>query len=127
MQNGLRLGHIQRLWRSVAADLRYGRFNTVTVSSSFPRDVSYMRPLQHQKPRLHEAKRLMVSEFLDTTTAAIEVGMKANSNYREYARLYGQRPAATYSLCSPGESSVYFRFAYDSERFAPTALRASNA
>ena len=53
-----------------------------------------MSPLQYQKRlRLHEARRLMMSEFLDTTSAALEVGYESPTQFiREYARLFGQPP-----------------------------------
>jgi len=56
--------------------------------------MSAMSPLQYQKRlRLHEARRLMMSEFLDTTSAALEVGYESPTQFiREYARLFGQPP-----------------------------------
>lgn len=56
--------------------------------------MSAVSPLQYQKHlRLHEARRLMMSEFLDTTSAALEVGYESPTQFiREYARLFGQPP-----------------------------------
>ena len=53
-----------------------------------------MSRLQYQKQlRLHEARRLMMAEFLDTTSAALEVGYESPTQFiREYARLFGQPP-----------------------------------
>lgn len=53
-----------------------------------------MSPLQYQKTlRLSEARRLMLSERLDATTAAIQVGYESPSQFsREYRRLFGAPP-----------------------------------
>ncbi len=53
-----------------------------------------MGPLQYQKElRLREARRLMLSECMDVTTAAMEVGYESSSQFtREYKRLFGQPP-----------------------------------
>jgi AraC-like DNA-binding protein len=58
------------------------------------RAMSAMSPLQYQKRlRLHEARRLMMSEFLDIASAALEVGYESPTQFiREYARLFGQPP-----------------------------------
>ncbi len=56
--------------------------------------ITAMGPLQYQKElRLHEARRLMLSNSMDVTTAAIEVGYESSSQFtREYKRLFGQPP-----------------------------------
>lgn len=56
--------------------------------------VTSMGPLQYQKElRLREARRLMLSECMDVTTAAMEVGYESSSQFtREYKRLFGQPP-----------------------------------
>ena len=56
--------------------------------------VTSMGPLQYQKElRLREARRLMLSECMDITTAAMEVGYESSSQFtREYKRLFGQPP-----------------------------------
>jgi AraC-like DNA-binding protein len=56
--------------------------------------VTAMTPMQYQKQlRLHEARRLMVVEFLDVGTAAYSVGYQSPSQFsREYSRLYGLSP-----------------------------------
>lgn len=53
-----------------------------------------MTPLQYQKQlRLVEARRLMVAEDANVTTAAYTVGYESVSQFsREYARLFGVPP-----------------------------------
>ncbi len=53
-----------------------------------------MSPLQYQKwLRLNEARRLMLNEERDATTAALEVGYESPSQFsREYSRLFGNSP-----------------------------------
>lgn len=53
-----------------------------------------MSPLQYQKQlRLTEARRLMLSERLDASTAAFRVGYESPSQFsREYRRLFGAPP-----------------------------------
>ncbi len=53
-----------------------------------------MSPLQYQKMlRLNEARRLMLAERLDATTAAFNVGYESASQFcREYGRLFGAPP-----------------------------------
>ncbi|RKP55661.1 AraC family transcriptional regulator [Pararobbsia silviterrae] len=56
--------------------------------------VTAMSPLQYQKQlRLHEARRLMLSEVLDAATASHRVGYESASQFsREYRRLFGEPP-----------------------------------
>ncbi len=58
------------------------------------RALTAMSPLQFQKRlRLNEARRLMLSEPLDATTAAFQVGYESTSQFsREYSRLFGSPP-----------------------------------
>ncbi len=58
------------------------------------RAVTAMSPLQYQKwLRLHEARKLMLNEFLDASTAAFRVGYESTSQFgREYLRLFGAPP-----------------------------------
>ncbi len=58
------------------------------------KSVTSMGPLQYQKElRLREARRLMLSERMDVTTAAMEVGYESSSQFtREYKRLFGKPP-----------------------------------
>ena len=59
------------------------------------RAVTAMSPLQYQKwLRLYEARRLMLTEEQDATTAAFQVGYESPSQFsREYSRLFGAPPA----------------------------------
>ncbi|ULA62978.1 MAG: Helix-turn-helix transcriptional regulator, AraC family [Nitrospira sp.] len=58
------------------------------------RTVTAMSPLQYQKwLRLNEARRLMLTERLDATTAAFQVGYESPSQFsREYSRSFGAPP-----------------------------------
>jgi AraC-like DNA-binding protein len=58
------------------------------------RQLTAMSPLQYQKwLRLNEAKRLMLNEHLDVTSAAFKVGYESPSQFsREYSRLFGAPP-----------------------------------
>lgn len=53
-----------------------------------------MSPLQFQKKiRLNEARRLMLTQHLDASRAAFEVGYESPSQFsREYSRLFGSPP-----------------------------------
>lgn len=58
------------------------------------RTMTAISPLQFQKQlRLQEARRLMLSEHIDATTAAFQVGYESPSQFsREYNRLFGAPP-----------------------------------
>jgi AraC-like DNA-binding protein len=58
------------------------------------RSMTALSPLQYQKQlRLQEARRLMLSEHLDASSAAYEVGYESPSQFsREYNRLFGAPP-----------------------------------
>ena len=58
------------------------------------RAVTAMSPLQYQKwLRLNEARRLLLTENQDATTAAFQVGYESPSQFsREYSRLFGAPP-----------------------------------
>jgi transcriptional regulator GlxA family with amidase domain len=58
------------------------------------RALTAMSPLQYQKwLRLNEARRLMLAENQDATTAAFQVGYESPSQFsREYSRLFGDPP-----------------------------------
>jgi AraC-like DNA-binding protein len=58
------------------------------------RALTAMSPLQYQKwLRLSEARRLMLAENQDATTAAFQVGYESPSQFsREYSRLFGNSP-----------------------------------
>lgn len=59
-----------------------------------------MSPLQYQKwLRLNEAKRLMLVEHLDVSSAAFNVGYESPSQFsREYSRLFGVPPKRDIAL-----------------------------
>jgi AraC-like DNA-binding protein len=58
------------------------------------KSVTAMSPLQFQKQlRLQEARRLMLGQNLDATSAAYHVGYEDSSHFnREYKRLFGEPP-----------------------------------
>ena len=58
------------------------------------RTLTAMSPLQFQKSlRLNEARRLMLTERQDATTAAFQVGYESASQFsREYSRFFGAPP-----------------------------------
>lgn len=58
------------------------------------RSLTAMSPLQYQKNlRLNEARRLMLLEHLDATSAALQVGYESPSQFsREYSRMFGAPP-----------------------------------
>ncbi|MDD4274835.1 MAG: AraC family transcriptional regulator [Desulfobacter postgatei] len=58
------------------------------------RALTAMSPLQYQKwMRLHESRRLMLTDRLDAATAAFQVGYESPSQFsREYSRLFGAPP-----------------------------------
>lgn len=58
------------------------------------RSLTSLSPLQYQKNlRLQEARRLMLAEHMDATTAAFQVGYESSSQFsREYNRLFGAPP-----------------------------------
>ncbi len=60
------------------------------------KQVTALSPLQYQKQlRLHQARRLMLAEGLDATSAAHRVGYESASQFsREYRRLFGAPPRA---------------------------------
>ncbi|BBI33480.1 AraC family transcriptional regulator [Cohnella abietis] len=58
------------------------------------KSITSMSPLQYQKAlRLHEARRLMISESIDATTACNLVGYASPSQFnRDYSRFFGSPP-----------------------------------
>ncbi len=65
--------------------------------------VTHMSPLQFQKSvRLMEARTLMLSQRLDATRTAYQVGYESPSQFsREYSRMFGQPPARDIALLRP--------------------------
>jgi AraC-like DNA-binding protein len=72
---------------------RQVNMSTSTFHHHF-RAVTAMSPLQYQKwLRLNEARRLLLAEDQDATTAAFQVGYESPSQFsREYSRLFGAPP-----------------------------------
>lgn len=58
------------------------------------KEITTMGPLQYQKHlRLQEARRLMLTDSMSVTAAALEVGYESPSQFnREYKRLFGLSP-----------------------------------
>lgn len=58
------------------------------------RAMASMSPLQYQKHlRLHEARRILLSEDVDAGTAAVRVGYESATQFnREYRRMFGAPP-----------------------------------
>lgn len=71
----------------------YVQMSTSSFHHHF-RALTAMSPLQFQKwLRLNEARRLMLTEQLDASTAAFRVGYESPSQFsREYSRLFGAPP-----------------------------------
>ncbi len=69
------------------------RMSTSTFHHHF-RALTAMSPLQYQKwLRLNEARRLMLTDRLDASTAAFRVGYESASQFsREYSRQFGAPP-----------------------------------
>jgi AraC-like DNA-binding protein len=67
--------------------------STSTLHHRF-KAVTAMSPLQYQKQlRLQEARRLMLCENLDVSSAGYRVGYESPSQFsREYSRLFGEPP-----------------------------------
>jgi len=70
--------------------------STSTLHHHF-RALTAMSPLQYQKwLRLNEARRLMLTENQDASTAAFQVGYESPSQFsREYGRLFALRRYVT--------------------------------
>jgi AraC-like DNA-binding protein len=69
------------------------RMSTSSFHNHF-RSLTALSPLQYQKHlRLHEARRLMLSESMDAANAAFHVGYESPSQFsREYNRQFGAPP-----------------------------------
>jgi AraC-like DNA-binding protein len=75
------------------------------------KSVTNMSPLQFQKHlRLHEARRLMLTENLNAGVAALQVGYESDTHFnREYRRLFGTPPRRDIdALQAPGQSRRSF-------------------
>ena len=73
---------------------RVANLGSSTLHHRF-KDVTAMSPLQYQKQlRLQEARRLMISEGLDVSSACYRVGYESPSQFsREYSRQFGSSPS----------------------------------
>lgn len=69
------------------------QMSTPTFHQHF-RQLTSMSPLQYQKwLRLNEARRLMLNEHLDVSSASYQVGYESPSQFsREYSRVFGMPP-----------------------------------
>jgi len=78
--------HVEELARSV-------NMSPSTFHQHF-RSLTAMSPLQYQKwLRLNEARRLLLVEPVDVTSASFQVGYESPSQFsREYSRLFGASP-----------------------------------
>jgi AraC-like DNA-binding protein len=58
------------------------------------KEVTGMSPLQFQKQlRIQEARRLLISESMDATTAGLRVGYDNTAHFnRDYKRFFGEPP-----------------------------------
>lgn len=72
------------------------------------KEVTRMSPVQYQKKlRLHEARRLMLSEGLEASTASYRVGYESPSHFsREYSRMFGAPPRADVMKLRGGERQL---------------------
>lgn len=90
---------IEQLRRRYAEAVRIEELAAISHMSSSTfhahfKGVTSMSPLQFQKAlRLHEARRLMMSEGLEAAAACYRVGYESPSQFsREYRRLFGAPP-----------------------------------
>lgn len=72
------------------------------------KEVTRMSPVQYQKKlRLHEARRLMLTEGLEASTASFKVGYESPSHFsREYSRMFGAPPRADVMRLRGGERQL---------------------
>ncbi|BCG47223.1 Transcriptional regulator, AraC family [Citrifermentans bremense] len=72
------------------------------------RSMTSLSPLQYQKHlRLQEARRIMLAENLDATSAAFRVGYESSSQFsREYSRLFGAPPLRDISQLRRGAAGI---------------------
>jgi AraC-like DNA-binding protein len=72
------------------------------------KSVTALSPLQFQKQlRLHQARRLMLTEGLDAASAGHRVGYESPSQFsREYRRLFGAPPRAEIAGLRGGDAST---------------------
>lgn len=95
-----RISHVIRLLKSKYAqplcveELAVAGHMSVSSLHHRFKELTALSPMQYLKQlRLHEARRLMLSEGLDASTACYRVGYESPSQFsREYRRLFGVSP-----------------------------------
>lgn len=72
------------------------------------KEVTRMSPVQYQKKlRLHEARKLMLLEGLEASTASYKVGYESPSHFsREYSRMFGSPPRTDVAKLRRGERNL---------------------
>jgi AraC-like DNA-binding protein len=87
----LRANYVKPLHMAELANV--ARMGVSTLHHQF-RALTSMSPLQYQKQlRLHAAREQMLTDGIDASSAAFEVGYESVSQFnREYSRLFGQPP-----------------------------------
>lgn len=83
-----------RIFPALKSQAGKPRANEHTLFPSTLQTACGMSPLRYQKwLRLNEARRLMLNEHYDVTTAAYAVGYESLSHFsREYSRMFGESP-----------------------------------
>ncbi|MNB71173.1 HTH-type transcriptional activator RhaS [compost metagenome] len=93
---GKAIGWIRDNYASSFTVAELARMSNMSISGLHHKfkEVTTLGPLQYQKSiRLQEARRLMLSEAMDATSAAREVGYESPTQFnREYRRLFGLPP-----------------------------------
>lgn len=102
----LRENYLQPLWiEDLAAVANVG---VSTLHHHF-RALTAMSPVQYQKQlRLHEARRLMLSEGLDAKSAGLRVGYESTAQFnREYRRQFGAPPFSDVRTIKAGSLATH--------------------
>jgi AraC-like DNA-binding protein len=91
---------------SVEELAKFSHMSASTFHHHF-KELTAMSPLQYQKwLRLQEARRLMLAEHLDASSAAFEVGYESPSQFsREYSRLFKAPPSRDIKAFREGAES----------------------
>lgn len=98
VHTGYRLAGMQvcrcRIFPALKSQAGKPRANEHPTFHQHFRQLAGMSPLRYQKwLRLNEARRLMLNEHYDVTTAAYAVGYESLSHFsREYSRMFGESP-----------------------------------
>lgn len=95
--------------RSLSVDelAKFSHMSASTFHHHF-KELTAMSPLQYQKwLRLQEARRLMLAEHLDASSAAFKVGYESPSQFsREYSRLFNAPPSRDIKAFREGASAL---------------------